>query len=157
MKKQLKLKEEKLLSLLRKNISQISFEEHKQILIHFYEPIEPHNISVQLLNWAHMVKFCLKDTKFYTLFLYSYFAYLGCTSHMIFLAFNLLIDLFLYYENISIVYMSLSLNAAQLLFTVLLMNILIFNYAMFGFNLISDNFFFGEILPNGENMCTSAL
>jgi len=59
-----------------------------------------------------MLKFCLKDTKFYTLFLYCYFAYLGATSHMIFLAFNLLIDLFLNYENISIVYQSLSLNAA---------------------------------------------
>jgi hypothetical protein len=46
---------------------------------------------------------------------------------------------------------------AQLLFTVLLMNIIIFIYAMFGFNMISNNFFFTAILPNGENQCMNTL
>ena len=155
--KKLTLNEEQILSLIRKNITQISEEEHKSILRYFFNPKEPLKISTNFLNIVHNIKFYLQNKKFYTLFVYCIFAYLGLNFFMIFFTFNLLIDLYLYFENISIIYKSLRMNPSQILFTLLLMNIIIFNFAMFGFNLISDNFFFEQILPNGENMCTSAL
>lgn len=77
--------------------------------------------------------------------LYCYFAYLGTSFNMIFFSFNLLIELYLNFEDVSIVYLSLTSNSAQLVFTFILMHIVIFNYALFGFNLISDNFFFPDI------------
>lgn len=151
------IEDERILSLLRKNVRDINTEERNAILLNYYRPPEPFMISVRLIYLAQVLKFWLEDTKFYILLIYVYFSYMGNAVHMIFFILNLLIEFYLDQENIIIMYKSLTDKLGQLGFTFLLMNIIIIIYAMFGFNMISNDFFFNLILPNGENQCMDAM